>query len=347
MLVKEAREAARQWVIEQASGLLDFRGAYTAGSTNWLPEDAALAKISDFDIVVVLADPNSTGRRETHIHRDILLDVSYLGSDELTSCEQVLSHYHLAPSFCTATILLDPSGHFSVLQRAASSQYANRKWVRKRCAHARNRVVEHLRSGGLDSPLHDQITAWLFAAGVTTHILLAAGLRNPTVRTRYLAVRELLVDCGRLEFYEELLELLGCDRIPRTCVEHHLAMLTSLFDAAKEAIKTRFPFRPDIGEPARPMAIEGSRHLVERGHHREAMFWIAVTFCRCYKVLDHDATAEVKQRFSYNFGELVGDLGVPSSAEVQRRCREVERFLPRVWELAETIMPKSEEAPKD
>ena len=37
-------------------------------------------------------------------------------------------------------------------------------------------------------PWPGQVLAWLFACGVTCHVLLVAGLRNPTVRTRYVAV---------------------------------------------------------------------------------------------------------------------------------------------------------------
>jgi hypothetical protein len=59
------------------------------------------------------------------------------------------------------------------------------------------------------------VTAWLFATGVTTHVLLVAGLKNPTVRQRYVATRELLADYGRVDFYETLLELLGCAQMSR------------------------------------------------------------------------------------------------------------------------------------
>ena len=63
MRVGQAREAARQWVIEEASGIPGFCGAYTAGSTNWLPDDADLTTTSDLDIMVVLTDPNQGSRR--------------------------------------------------------------------------------------------------------------------------------------------------------------------------------------------------------------------------------------------------------------------------------------------
>lgn len=338
MIVKQAREAARQWVIEEASDLPGFCGAYTAGSTNWLPDDADLVGTSDLDIMVVIADSRQAGRRSKFMYRDILLEVSYLSSDQFKSSDLVLSDYHLAPSFRTTNILLDPSGNLTALLAIVCRDYAKRQWVNKRCANAGTKVLEYLRSVNGDAPLHDQVIAWLFAAGITTHVLLVAGLRNPTVRARYAAVRELLADYGHVEFHETLLALLGSAQIGRERVGHHVATLADIFDAAKGAIKTPFPFASDISACARPTAVNGSLEMIERGYHREAMFWIAVTHSRCQKVLSHDAPEEMTQCFRDSYLELLGDLGLPSFADVERRRAEVGRMLPRVWELAETIL---------
>jgi hypothetical protein len=72
-----------------------------------------------------------------------------------------------------------------------------------------------------------------------------------------MAVRELLADYGRLEFQDALLDMLGCARISRGRVDQHVATLTHIFDAAKEAIRTPFPFASDISDSARPIAIDG------------------------------------------------------------------------------------------
>jgi hypothetical protein len=343
--VKQAREAARQWVVEEASGIPGFCGAYTAGSTNWLPDDADLTTTSDFDIMVVLTDLNQAGQRCKFIYRDILLEVSYVGNDQLES-DLVLRDYHLAPNFRTTNIMLDPSGHLTALLGIVCRDYAKRQWVRQRCANARNKVLGYLRSIH-EEAFYDQVIACLFAAGITTHVLLVAGLRNPTVRTRYMAVRELLADYGHLEFHEALLELLGSARISPERAGQHLATLTDIFDSAKRAIKTPFPFASDISDSARPITIDGSLELIERGYHREAMFWIAVTHSRCQKVLSADALGELTLGFKDSYRELVGDLGITSFAELQRRCAEVERILPQVWELAEAIIAVNQEIDDD
>lgn len=338
MKVEQARETARRWVIEEASGIPAFCGAYTAGSTNWLPDDADLATTSDFDIMVVLTDPNQASRRGKFRYRDVLLEASYLRDDQLRSSDVVLSDYHLAPSFRTTNILLDPSGHLTALRATVCRDYAKRQLVRQRCANARDSSLRHLGSINEGTPLHDQVIAYLFGAGVTTHVLLAAGLRNPTVRARYVALRELLVDYDLVEFHETILELLGSARMSRERVARHLDTLTDSFDAAAKAIKTPFPFASDLSDIARPIAIDGSLELIDRGYHREAMFWIAVTHSRCQKVLSSDALGELPQKFSDSYRDLLGDFGITSSADVRRRGMEVERLLPRVWEAAERIM---------
>ncbi len=338
MNVKQAREVARQWVIEEASGIPGFCGAYTAGSMNWVRDEADLATTSDFDIMVVVADPNRAGQRGKFVYRDTLLEVSYLSHDQLRSSDLVLSDYHLAPSLRTTSIILDPSGGLTELVAIVCRDYAKRQRVLQRCVNARNKVLGSLRSINEESPHHDQVIACLFTAGMTTHLLLVAGLRNPTVRARYMAVRELLAEYGQLEFHDALLGLLGCARISRGRVNEHLTALTHIFDAAKDAIKTPFPFASDISGVARPIAIDGSLELIDSGYHREAMFWIAVTHSRCYKVLSCDAPEKMKQRFRYNYRDLASDLGVASFVEIRQRCSEIERVLPRAWEVAEAIL---------
>jgi len=347
MTVKQAREVARQWMVEEASGIPGFCGAYTAGSTNWLPDDADLTTASDLDIMVVLADQNQGGRRGKFIYHDTLLEVSYLRDDQFESADRVLSDYHLAPSFRTTKIMFDPLGYLTPLLAVVSRDYNKRQWVQQRCTNARNKILGYLRSIDQEAALHDQVIACLFAAGVTTHVLLVAGLRNPTVRARYVAVRKLLADYGQAEFHETLLELLGSARINRGRVGRHHAMLTEIFDAAKRAIKTPFPFVSDISDGARPAAIDGSLELIGRGYHREAMFWVGVTHSRCQKVLSHDAPGDWTQSFKENYQELVSDLGVATFADVRRRCAEIERTLPQVYDLAEGIIAANHEIDDD
>lgn len=338
MIVRDAKDVARQWVIDEASQTPGFCGAFFHGSINWLSDDAAVPATSDVDVMVVLTESLPSEKLGKILHRGVLLEVSYLPSDQLQSPDVVLGQYHLAGSFSTASVILDPSGHLTALQAAVSRDYAKRRWVYRRCEHARDKVIAGQNSLTESDPFHDQVFAWLFPAGVTTHVLLAAGLRNPTVRRRYLAVRELLADYGHLDFYDTLLEMLGCGQMSREQVEHHLGTLTAAFDVAKEVIETPFFFASDISDIGRANAIDGGWELIERGYHREAVFWIVATYSRCQKVLHHDGPVAQYERHEHGYQQLLGDLGITSFADLQRRNEEVKALLPRVWAVAEAII---------
>jgi hypothetical protein len=243
--------------------------------------------------------------------------------------------------------LFDPLGHLTPLLEVVCRDYHKRIWVRQRCRHATDKVLNNLRSIDREAPFPDQMMACLFAAGITTHVLLVAGLRNPTVRARYVAVRELLAEYGHIEFHETLLELLGSARISRERVRQHVAALAGIFDAATRAIKTSFPFGTDISADVRPMAIDAAAELIGSGYHREAMFWVGVTYSRCQKVLAHDAPADLTKSFQDSYQELMSDLGLSTFRDLRRRCAEIERTLPRVCEQAEGIMAANCEVEDD
>lgn len=336
MLVKEAKTSARQWVMAEAANLLGFAGAFYHGSTNWLPDDAVLPATSDLDIMVVFADPPAA-KLGKFIYQGVLLEVSYLSSNQLHSAETVLGQYHLAGSFHSASVIADPSGELTQLQAAVAASYAKRHWVEQRCQDARSRILGNLASIKADTPFHDQVTSWLFGTGVTAHVLLVAGLRNPTVRRRYVAVRELLSEYGQVAFHERLLDLLGCAQMDRGQVEGHLATLTAIFDVAKKVIKTPFFFASDLNDLSRPIAIKGSQELIEQGLHREAIFWIVATYARCLKVLYHDAPERYTQ-FLPGFQRLLADLGIMSLTDLQQRGEVVKTFLPELWGVTEAIL---------
>ncbi|MEZ4725686.1 MAG: hypothetical protein R3E79_00970 [Caldilineaceae bacterium] len=338
MLVNVAKAIARQWVMTEGSQLPGFCGAFYHGSTNWLAADAPLPPTSDLDIMVVLTDPDLPPKLGKFIYQDVMLEVSYLAGDQLQSPEAVLRQSHLAGSFQADGIIADPTGQLRQLQAVVAREYAKRQWVYARCAHARDKILHNLRGLNPADPFHDQVAAWLFAAGVTTHVLLVAGLRNPTVRQRYVAVRELLAEYDHLAFYAPLLDLLGCGQMSRAAVETHLAALTAAFDAAKTVIKTPFFFAADIRDIARPVSIDGSHDLIARGYHREAVFWMVATYSRCQKVFYQDAPPAMQETFTTGYRRLLADLGITSCADLQQRGEQIKDFLPQVWTVAEAIL---------
>ncbi|MFE2426095.1 hypothetical protein ACFXJ5_04965 [Streptomyces sp. NPDC059373] len=159
-----------------------------------MPDDAELSPSSDVDIVVVTAKADLPVKPGKIRYHGALLEVTYLPWAEFASAEGVLASYHLAGSFRVDTIIDDPTGHLRQLHIRVSRSFADRPWVRRRCQDARHRVENRLAAIDTSVPFHEQVLAWLFPTGVTTHVVLVAALRNPTVRLRYLAAREVLTD---------------------------------------------------------------------------------------------------------------------------------------------------------
>nr|WP_307128522.1 hypothetical protein [Streptomyces sp. B1I3] len=331
------RSTAATWVARHARSDAGFRGAYFSGSTVGLPDNAELPTSSDVDIVVVTAQDDPPAKPGKLRYGDTLLEISYLPWSQLVSTEDVLASYHLAGSFRTDTIIDDPTGHLRELQAQVSGSFAARPWVRRRCQDARHRIESRLAAIDPSAPFHEQVLSWLFPTGVTTHVLLVAALRNPTVRLRYLAAREVLADYGHPGLYPELLDLLGCRNLSARRIQHHLRELTKTFDATAEVARTPFFFSSDITPAARPIAIDGSQDLIDRGDHHEAVFWIIATFARCHTILAADAP-ELHRTFTPAFRAAVTDLGISFTGDILRRTEDVTRFLPRLWQTTEDIL---------
>jgi hypothetical protein len=315
-----------------------FRGAYFSGSTIGLPDNAVFLATSDIDIVIVTAQAEPPIKLGKFVYRGTLMEVTYLSWYLFVSVEEVLTSYHLAGSFRVDTIISDPSGHLHKLQTQVSRHFSERAWVRRRCENAQQRIENGLRAIDYSAPLHDQVMSWLFPTGVTTHVLLVAALRNPTVRLRYLAAQDVLTEYGHVDLYPELLNLLGCAHLTSQRVEQHLAMLAQTFDATATVAKTPFFFSTDITATARPIAIDGSQQLIRAGYHREAVFWIVATFARCHKILAVDASTEMQRTLAPAFADILADLGITSTDALIRRAEETLKFLPTLWETTEAIL---------
>lgn len=337
MAVGLARAAARQWVAGHTTQDAGFRGAYFSGSTVGLPDEAPLPPSSDIDITLVTAQDEVPAKIGKFRYQDTLLEVSHQPWTELSNPERVLTTYYLAGSFRINTIISDPTGHLNTVHAYVSTHFSDSAWVSRRCENARQRIEDRLASLRKPAPFHEHVLSWLFSAGVTTHVLLVAALRNPTVRLRYPAVREVLTQYSELDHYEDLLDVLGCRTLSAHHVQHHLDELAATFDATAEVATTPFFFSSDITPDARPIAIDGSQHLIDAGDHREAMFWIIATFARCHIILAAD-DPQLHHERTPAFQTAVADLGIASPEDLLQRGTELTRFLPPLWHVAQKIM---------
>jgi hypothetical protein len=188
-----------------------------------------------------------------------LLDVSYLPWNQLAHVDKVAGSYQLAPSFSSNQMIADPTGHLDKLYRAISVNFAHPEAVRRRCESAITKLESGLAAIDSTAAWHDQVTAWMFPTSISTHVVLVAALRNPTVRLRYLAAREVLYEHDKDALYETLLELLGCAECDRPRAQRHLDGLSEVFDQAVAVAKTRSSSRATSHPtPARSPSTEAN-----------------------------------------------------------------------------------------
>ncbi|HEX3790221.1 MAG TPA: hypothetical protein VHW44_20305 [Pseudonocardiaceae bacterium] len=328
---------AIDWVERHGAKIDGFFGAYFIGSTVDKRPESEVEEGSDVDIMVVVdvKDPGIKLGKFTYC--GVLLEVSYVSWDQISDPIKVVESYHLANGLRKDTVIADATGALRPLQRTVQQEFPKRGRVLVRSQKIRQAVVERLSNLDATATWPDQVTSWLFATGITTHMVLVAALKNPTVRLRYIAVREVLTQYGFSSWAEQLLGLIGASHLTQAQVSRHLLLLEHTFDATVRVSKSDFPFSTDITAPARSISIDGLRVQIQRGFHREVVFWIVATFARCHKILAADAP-ELGLQLLPDFGEVTRQIGIAPGDKIQQRARETIHVLPSVWDLTKHII---------
>lgn len=337
MLIAAAREIARQWVYDNAASRHDFAGAFFAGSTGESAADAALPATSDVDIVVVVDSDIAPPKLGKVTVSGIVLEVTFAALADFADAATVADTYYLANSFRRDQLIADPTGRLRAVQMVVGAGFGQPKQIMRRCDHAIGRIRSGLATLDPSAPWHDLIMGWMFSTSIATHVVLIAALRNPTVRLRYVAAREVLVERGRVDLYDELLEQLGARDVSAETVARWLDALEPVFDDAVRLGTTPFFYSSDISDDARHIAFDGSRRLIADGLHREAVFWIVATYTRCMAILTADAP-RFAEGHDATFRQATRELlGVRSRDDLVQRAVRTVGFLPRLRSFAAEV----------
>lgn len=328
MRVGAARAVAVDWVRERMRSDPSVEGALFSGSTVGLPDDAVLPASSDVDVLLVRGSPGAKVGK--FVHRGVLLEVSAVTWAQVGGPEDVLGSWVFAPMFRTDAVIADPSGRLAAVRRRVAAGFADPEWLRRRCAGVRRRVEDGLRVLDAGAPLADQVLAWVFPTSLLAVWPAVAGLVDPTVRRRYVRASEVLADHGFGGRYPELLATLDGGGVGAGRAREHLAGLAVVFEEVAGLPREGFVFGADLGAAGRPVVFDGCAELVAAGRHREAMFWVVVTYARCLAVVA--AVAPQRERLVRpGFEAVLADLQVASAADRRRRADAVLASLP-AWQ---------------
>jgi hypothetical protein len=348
VLVIDGRRAARSWVDEYAASKSWFGGAFLIGSVAAADPLDPIPSTSDVDVMVVVEAADAPPKLGKLVHDGVLLDVTFLPSAALATVDQVATSFFLAPAFSAGgeSIIADPAGQLIELARGISPTFHRPDAILRRCddvlARIRRRTGAQRATSEPTAPWSEPVIGWLFPASLTAVVVAVAAGRAPTVRRRYLDARSVLARLDLDDRYDALLELLGCAAVDRRTVQRHLDRLAATFDLAAATARTPFPFSSDVTPAARALGIDGSRHLVDQGAHREAVFWIIATWGRCHAIVTVDGSPGVRQSVDEQFRAAVADLvGVRDLADLRTRTGRVLAALPELRSVAEMIVART------
>lgn len=347
MKAREAKEIARKWIDEEAAKIPGFLGALFLGSINFASDDQDWPATSDIDIAVWV---DSDARLQKKVpHRGLILEPSTFPHERFDRPpEEILGDFRYACHFARPSVISDPTGRLTALQKAVARDYARRKWVHRRCERARYRVVEEALGGQmaaaiLTDTLWDHVFELYYAVCVTAQILALADLRNPTVRKSLVVSREVLESQDRLDIQESLLQILGSSQMTGKQVTGHLEACERAYERATEVFRTPFFFDNFMHKDMRPIAIGGSREIMDFGLYREAVFWIHWIYSLSQKVIQNDAADEEKPRCLERYVQSLAELGLATQVEVRRRGETLKALVPEVMRVAEDVMDRKPE----
>jgi hypothetical protein len=338
----EARAGAHDWVMTVARETPGYRAAFIAGSVAGQRDDEPVSPGSDTDVMVVL-DGEPAGKAGKFHHQGVLLEGTFLGRADLDDTEALLASYHGANALATGLLLDDPTGLLAGAMGRVRREFPRRPRVEARVAGAASSVVAGFAAMDETKSLAERAQGWVFPTGVMTHVLLVAGLRNPTVRRRYETTRDLLAEHDRLDLHEQLLDVLGSRKMSPGQAGRHLDAIARIYDAAIPVPGGSYRFASDVSDISRPIAIDGSRDMIARGSHREAAFWLVVTGSRALQKLAHGVGPEAAAPWEGAYAELLADLGVASFAAMCERRDQALALLPEVRSAAAAIIDATPE----
>lgn len=335
--VGAARRVATALVVELMDADPGLLGAFCTGSTVGLGPTAELPPDSDLDVCLVV--DGSVGPPPGKRSLDgVRLDLAVLVWADLADPAVAVGVHWLAPGLAAGVVLADRGGRLRSLQHEVADRFTDPDAVWARCESVRRRMAVGLDQVPAAGPWAAQVLGFVFPVSLTTHLVLVADRRNPTVRLRYLRARETLAAHGLDALYAELLADLGCADMSPDLVRGLLPAAAEAFDAAAARGGSGFAFAGDVSPESRPVLVGGTERLVAAGDHREAVWWLVVTWARSVQILVAGAPGHAAARHVHAFADGTRQLlGLSTATDLARRTRQVRARLPDVTAVARAL----------
>lgn len=335
----DALQRIRRWLEDAPSQWQGYVGAILAGSAALLPDDRVIPPGSDIDVQLIIDGPTSENKPGKIEVGGLLLDVSMWTADELRDLDGVMGHYHLAHTLAHGLVIDDPIGAIGRAQAQTRGEFARPDRIRQRLDGVHAIATERLNGHFASLSLPWAMLQWQFGVGLIPHLMLVAAGKNPTVRRRYAACREVMVAAGESAAYDRLLVLAGYDLVDERQVRCFLDVLERAFDTISPlALESTWQLASDVQPQSRSLAIGGVEQMIDAGDSRESMFWLLATWCRLIDVLDEiGSPVEGEAGIRADFLEAIAGVGVRDRASIAKQAAAAMAELPEYRAIADRI----------
>jgi hypothetical protein len=334
--VSQVIEMARDYIRTKCAGDPGFKAAYIIGSINSMAPTDPFPAFRDIDIGVITDRVDDLHNEEENVNGYIVETVRS-NPKYYADPEAILSDARYANNMADGTILLDPAGFLTPLQKKVKAEFAKRKWVRARWKREAGHAFDNL--NGMKQAGTPGAFMFCFGRHVmyTTCCLTTCHLAPPTHRRGPVQLRDLLHASGDDAFFEEYLAMAGIDRITPDQTKQFLADAVAAFDLAIEVYKTPIPYAYKLEPFIRPYLIEGTKDIFQDGGYRESIFWIARFYVIAALVILNDGSPAQKAETSQRLGAFLHALAIDTDEARSRRTCACEAFHEKMVDYAEAI----------
>lgn len=308
------------------------------GAITSMSADTEFPHDSDLDMMLVVDGPTITKDPLDEFYRGMAIEAGLRGKEEYDSADKVLANPEIADHIAAGAILSDPTGLLGAIQPAVAREFARQHWVRERCAEEKRRYEMSIAGVAESREPMEALILMTLAIHNLASVVPVAQLVPPTHRKSLVLLRRELDATGRLDLFEEVLEVSGVAGLTVAQVQSYADRTAQAFDRAIQVHRTRVPFDFKLRPHLRPYLIDGSQSLIDMGHHREAMPWIAAGLFLCCSVLLVDAPESERPRYAALRDDLLQDMGFGDAANRSLRLRHADRVKESIYALADEIV---------
>jgi hypothetical protein len=346
MLAGEARAIAERWVAEELGRSAgDVVCVLTSGSINHMPDSDPFPASSDLDLLLVVPEID----RERHwvskfSYQGIALELGYVPRERLRSAEVVLGDFALAEHVVHGKVLFDPERIVGGLRAAIAAEFADRRWIRRRCRAGAEHALSLIKAFESDGSLFHLTGVTFHALRCMGQMALVADLQNPTGKQALVKARGVFTTYGLADEHDRLLRLLGAAELGSEAIFEVAAHCRDALGQASEVMRTRFMGDSMVNVHSLPALDQLVPACVAAGTGREIFAWIGTLFAHVMIAIMNDAPAEVAAAATETYVRDMGRIGAATVEEARARMLACRPALAHMVGVADEIVAHNSRA---